>query len=83
MKMYCCELSPGNFPLQTGNHIRQIVDWWNQLRIGNDSGTTTWEVLDLLERQVMECLRRDPPDLSKAESLTAKAALLMTGGCDD
>ena len=83
MKMCCYGLSPGNFPLQTEDHVGQIADWWSQLRIGNDPGTTTWEVLDSLECQVMECLTRDPPDLSKAESLTAKAALLMIGGCDD
>lgn len=83
MKMYCYGLSPENFSLQTESHIGQIADWWSQLRIGNDSGTTTWKVLDSLERQVMGCLTRDPPDLPKAESLTAKAALLMIGGCND
>lgn len=83
MKIYCCGLSPGNVPLQAENRAGRIADWWNQLRIGDDSGATTWEVLDSLERQVMECLIRDPPDLPMADSLTAKAALLMIDGCDD
>jgi len=82
VKKYCCGLSPGKLPTRADDRFRQIADWWSQLRIGDDSGATTWEVLDALERQVTECLTRDPPDVAKAESVTAKAALLIAGCCD-
>ena len=59
--------------------LRQVVDWWNDLRLGDDPGATTWEVLENLEREVTQCLERRPRDLNKAESLTAYAMLLIAG----
>jgi hypothetical protein len=83
MNTHCLKLSPAESPPQAQDRFRLIADWWSELRTGEDSGATTWEVLDLLERQVTECLMHDPPDLSGAESITAKAALLLNGGFDD
>jgi hypothetical protein len=65
--------------LSPGDRQRQIARWWDQLRAGEDPGATTWEVLDPLERQVTDCLGRDPPDLDRADRLTAKAFLLVAG----
>ena len=81
MNAHCDKLSPE----QLGTQERQteaIVSMWNELRVGGNSGATTWEVLDALERQVSECLCRKPPDLGEARSLTYKAALLMAGSDD-
>ena len=58
---------------------RCIAAFWNEIHIGCDSGATTWEVLDSLEKAVVDCLVSNPPDIKMAESLTAEAALLITG----
>ena len=59
--------------------IRLMVDWWNDLRVCDDSGATTWEELDGLEREVTDCLAKKPPDANRAEALTAYAMLLIAG----
>lgn len=59
--------------------IQAIIEFWNGLRICDESIATTWEVLGSLESRVTECLYRKPPDIDLAESLTAKAALLIAG----
>jgi hypothetical protein len=77
--MNCCdELSPGGRGPPNDSH-RSIVDWWNAFSVCDRPGGSTWEVLDDIQRQVTECLSRDPPDIGQAESLTARAALLMAG----
>lgn len=73
-----CRLSPDD-PDSSGERIRQIAEFWNQLDVCDDPGKTTWGVLDGLKREVTDCLYRKPPDLNKAESLTAYAMLLMAG----
>ena len=67
---------------QDARRQQLIIEFWNELRTCGESGATTWEVLDSLERLVTECLDHRPPDLGGAESLTALAALLMMG-CSD
>ena len=60
-----------------------IIHFWNELHTCGNPGATTWEVLESLEMEVMECLyRRSPPDTVRAESLTAQAALLIDGFID-
>jgi len=54
-----------------------LVDFWNQLRISDDTGMSSWEELGPLERSVTDCLARS--DLAEAESMTAKAMLLIAG----
>lgn len=61
------------------SRIARIIAFWNELRVCDETGWTTWEVLELLEREVTECLNRDPPDISYAEGLTAKAKFLIIG----
>lgn len=62
--------------------IEMIRQFWHQLHLEDDPGATTWEVLDPLEHQVVECLDRDPPDVSHADSLTAQAFHLWVGNKD-
>lgn len=56
-----------------------IINWWTDLMESGDAGETTWEVLERIQDGVTECLMQSPPDYAKAESLTAKAALLVGG----
>ncbi len=59
--------------------LRQVAEWWNQLRVSGDSGATTWEVLDDLERKVTDCITADPPDIARAVSLTMRAMHFVAG----
>jgi hypothetical protein len=81
MKIVFVELSPDD-PQATDARCQQLIEFWNELRTCGDSGATTWEVLESLERQVTECLDDCPPDIGRAESVTALAALLMMGQGD-
>jgi hypothetical protein len=56
---------------------QQIVDFWSSVRACDDPGAASWGELEVLERAVTDCLAMRPPNLAKAESLTAKAMLLM------
>ena len=58
---------------------RLIFEFWTALDNDGDAGATTWEVLDRLRDRVTTALRRRPPNISLADSLTAKAALLIAG----
>ena len=75
------ELSPDD-PQATDARRQQLVEFWNELRTEGNSGATTWEVLESLERQVTERLDHASPDIGEAESLTALAALLIAGHSD-
>lgn len=78
MKIVFVQLSPDE-PQATDARRQQLIEFWNELRTCGDSGATTWEVLDALENEVTGCLYRSPPDVDRAESLTAQAALLIAG----
>jgi hypothetical protein len=78
MEQHCSGALPGTLLTQR-EQIDFIVDFWNALRIDDDPGSTTWEVLEDLERQVTECLDGVLPDIDSAWGLTAQAMLLMTG----
>jgi hypothetical protein len=71
------DLLPGD--LTTEPTIRAMLEWWNSLRVCDDPGAATWGELELLERQVTDCLVRRPPDVARASSLTAEAMHRMTG----
>ncbi len=58
---------------------RLIIEFWTALDNEGDSGATTWEALDRLRGRVTTALRKRPPDVGLADSLTAKAALLIAG----
>lgn len=59
--------------------IRLIAEFWNQLRCSDELGATNWEALEPLEREVTECLYQKPPDIARAESLTALALQMIAG----
>ena len=61
---------------------QRIVDWWNELRICGESGAATWEELDAMEQEVTGKLASRPPDVNRAESITAYAMLLIAG-CEE
>jgi hypothetical protein len=61
------------------NKIRLMAEFWNALRICEDTGAASKESLEELERGVTECLYARPPDIERAESLTACAMHLMAG----
>lgn len=56
--------------------VRTLCDFWSSIE---DAGGASWEVLDRLAQEVTASLREDPPDVRQAESLTAKAMLLIEG----
>jgi hypothetical protein len=56
-----------------------IIEWWMQLEMSGDCGSTNWRVLDPIRDRVTACLGFSPPLLDEAEHLTAKAILLVTG----
>jgi hypothetical protein len=64
------------------SEVRQLVEFWNQVRSCDEQGQTSWETLEMLEREVTECLAQQPPDIDRAQSVTAKAMLLITGQYD-
>jgi hypothetical protein len=74
-----CSGTPPSSLLSSASRIQPMVEFWNGLRVSNDPGSTTWEALEQLERQVTECLYSSQAELHEAERLTAQAMFLMTG----
>ena len=68
------ERSPRGSPV-----YERISRFWLDLFMDGDSGKARWEDLQVLHDQVMDCLMRNPPELRQAESLTAQAALMISG----
>jgi hypothetical protein len=66
-------------PPDREHRLQQVIDFWNGLSCREDAGETTWGVLEDLQAEVSDCLSREPVDLNLAESLTAYAALLISG----
>ncbi len=71
-------LSPG-VPSDAQQRLQWVIDFWNGLSCCDDAGETTWGVLEDLQAQVSNCLLGDPVNLQSVETLTAKAALLISG----
>ncbi len=69
-------LSPEE-PTEFERKRRLIIEFWTALYNDGDAGAASWEALDRLSDRVTTALRKRPPDLGLAESLTAKAALLI------
>ena len=66
-------------PTEYERKHRLITEFWTALYDDGDAGATTWEALDRLRDRVTTALGERPPDLGLAESLTARAAMLITG----
>jgi len=61
----------------------QIAEYWSQLWDCENSGGTTWDVLEEIGQQVTECLERGfPEEVFRALELTAKAEFLRRAGGD-
>ncbi len=71
-------LSPGS-SVEDRERIRRIAEFWNDYATHDDPGETTREVLEQLQQEVTDCLYGNPPDINRAEGLTAKALWLLTG----
>jgi hypothetical protein len=56
-----------------------ISDAWSQICISGETGATDRATLDEIEREVTDALYGPTPDLDRAESLTFKAFLLISG----
>jgi hypothetical protein len=65
-------------PTDVQRRMRSIIDFWTALYQDGDAGATTWEVLDRLRDRVTTALHARPPDIRLAESLTARAASLLS-----
>lgn len=70
-------LSPGK-----QERVLAVSKFWNEYAVFDDPGGTTREVLRELQQDVTDCLYEKPPDIDKAEGLTAKAIMLMSGWSD-
>jgi hypothetical protein len=56
-----------------------IGDIWSQLCISGETGATDRATLDEIEREVTDALYGPAPDIDRAESLSFKAFLLISG----
>ena len=72
-------LSPGKAERPNEDKILQIEEFWNRLRVCEEPGATTWDVLEPLEREVAEALVQRPPDLDRADAATAQALFRISG----
>jgi hypothetical protein len=70
---------PPEDPFSRESRLRRIEKFWNALEETGDSGEASREALEEIRGQVTDCLMRNPQNLEKAESLTAKAALKIQG----
>jgi len=66
-------------PTEYERKHRLIIEFWAALYDEGDAGAATWEALDRLRDRVTTALRMRSPDIRLAESLTARAAMLITG----
>jgi hypothetical protein len=64
MDQHCSQTRPRSMST-TADRIDLVIDFWNALRVNNDPGSTNWEVLEDLERQVTECLDSSLAQLSR------------------
>lgn len=72
-------LSPDRSCAPQKEDVDIIVDFWNLLSVYDELGGTIREELELLEREVTECLNRTPPDYLVAKRLTVDALDMVAG----
>jgi hypothetical protein len=72
-------LSPG-CPDDFHQRLWNVLEFWNELvNRREDSGETSWGVLERLYDRVCQCLGSRPIRLREAEALTAEAAMRISG----
>ena len=60
---------------------KALAEFGNQIRVCEDPGGTSWDVLEPIEQEVTELLwRGKAEDIQFASRLTAKAEYLWRGG---
>lgn len=60
---------------------KALAEFWNRIRVCEDPGGTSWDVLEPIEQEVTELLWRGTvEDIRRASRLTAKAEYLWRGG---
>lgn len=74
---------PSDFSDPHDDRVHCVVDFWNQARVCDELTATLWRALEPIERQVTECLDKRPPDIGRAEGLTALALRIIAGGSQD
>jgi hypothetical protein len=67
------ELSPDD-----RERLNRIANIWNAIDLACDAGGATPEVLEKLRQEVSDCLCSKPPELLKAERLTAQVLMLIS-----
>jgi hypothetical protein len=77
MKRFFYGLSPG-LSKELKRRKELIIEFWNAFDACDNPGGTSWGVLESLRREVTDCLALDPPDIRKAEYLTARAMVLLS-----
>ena len=72
---------PPELALAIGPDKSCLAEFWNKIRVCDDPGETSWDVLEPIEREVTELLYRGTAeDLRLASRLTAKAKFFWHGG---
>lgn len=72
----------GLFPgesLTPEERLNEVNSFWDAVFAGDDPGEATWAELQKWHGHVQGALAKVPADLASAESITAYAAILMTG----
>jgi len=65
------------------DRIRPLVDFWNIVPVLDELDATKRKALEPLERLVTDCLFQVPPDIGRAESVTALALRIISGWSRD
>ncbi len=58
---------------------KRVATMWNAIDSSSDTGSATREALERLQQEVSDCLYLQPIDPFKAERLTSKALMLISG----
>jgi hypothetical protein len=66
-------------PSDARERAKRIATLWNVIDSNNDIGGANPEVLERLRHEVSDCLYQVPPEIVRAEELTAQVLLLISG----
>jgi hypothetical protein len=69
--------------LSPEDRLRLVAEFWNELQTDGDYGKADQVVVDKISQQVTDAMSQNPPDISRAESLTAYALHLLAGNIDE
>jgi len=72
-------LTSGSFSTED-DLLRDIIDVWNDYHLEPNPNGTDREV-EIIEKNVSDCLSTKPPNVYKAAELTYEMQLLISSGC--